>query len=44
MSRDYVGEGEVHLGFWCVNLKERDHWEVQDVDVSLVIILDGVIL
>ena len=44
MSCCSLPKGEVHIEFWCVNLKERDHWEVLDVDVSIVIILDDVVL
>jgi hypothetical protein len=44
MSRDSVGAGEVHIGVWCVNLKERDHLEVLGVVARIVIILVGVVL
>jgi hypothetical protein len=44
MSRGSVGAGEVDIGFWCVNLKERDHLEVLGVDVRIVIILVDVVL
>jgi hypothetical protein len=29
--------GEVHTGFWCGNLRERDHLEDLGVDRRLII-------
>jgi hypothetical protein len=33
----YGGAGEVHTGFWCGDLRERDHLEVLGVDVKMVL-------
>jgi len=33
----YEGRGEAYTGFWCVNLKERDH--LGDADINGWIIL-----
>ena len=44
MSRRFVGVGKVHVGVWCINMRERDHLEFLDVDVRILIILVGVLL
>jgi hypothetical protein len=30
----YMGRREMHTGFWCGNLKERDHLEELDVGIT----------
>jgi hypothetical protein len=42
MSRSPVRAGEVHTVSWGVNLKEKDHLEVLDVDARIFIIFVGV--
>jgi hypothetical protein len=31
------GRGEVCTGFWCGNLRERDHWGDPDVDWRIIL-------
>jgi hypothetical protein len=31
-----VGRGEACAGFWWVNLRERDHWEVPGVNGRII--------
>ena len=33
----FWGRGEVHTGFWWVNLRERDHLGDPDVDGSIIL-------
>jgi hypothetical protein len=33
-----MGKRRRHTGFWLENLRERDHWEILDVDVRIIII------
>jgi hypothetical protein len=33
----YVGGGEVCIGFWCGNLRERDHLEDSGVDGAIIL-------
>jgi hypothetical protein len=35
-----MGRGEVHTGFWCGDLKERDHLE--DLGIDGRVILKGI--
>jgi len=32
-----VGGGDVHVGFWWGNLRDRDHLEDPDVDGTLIL-------
>jgi hypothetical protein len=32
-----IGRGEVHTGFWWVNLRERDHLEDPSVDGKIIL-------
>jgi hypothetical protein len=32
----HMGEGEACTGFWCGNLKERDHWRDPGVDRRII--------
>jgi len=32
-----IGRGEVHTGFWWVNLRERDHLEDRSVDGMIIL-------
>jgi hypothetical protein len=32
-----MGKGEVHKGFWCGNMRERNHLEDPDVDGRIII-------
>jgi hypothetical protein len=32
-----MGRGEVHIGFWWGNLRERDHWEDSGVDGRIIL-------
>jgi hypothetical protein len=32
-----MGEGELHTGFWCGNLRERNHWEDPGVDGRIIL-------
>ena len=32
-----MGEGRVCTGFWCGNLRERDHWGDPDVDGRIIL-------
>jgi hypothetical protein len=32
-----VGGGDVHVGFWWGNLRERDHLENPDVDGTIIL-------
>jgi hypothetical protein len=33
----YGGRGEMHIGFWWKNVRERDHLEDTDVDGSIIL-------
>ena len=33
----HIGRGEVHTGFWCGNLKERDHLKDLDLDGRIIL-------
>jgi hypothetical protein len=33
----HVGEGEVCTGFWCGNLRERDHLQDPGVDGTIIL-------
>jgi hypothetical protein len=33
----YMGRGDVHTGFWWVNIKERDHLEDPGVDGRIIL-------
>jgi hypothetical protein len=35
--RQAYGRGEVHIGFWWGNPKERDHFEDLDVDGRIIL-------
>jgi hypothetical protein len=32
-----MGKGEVHIGFWWGNPRERDHWENRGVDGRIIL-------
>jgi hypothetical protein len=32
-----MGRGEAYTGFWCVNLRERDHWGDLGVDGRIIL-------
>jgi hypothetical protein len=32
-----MGRGEVCIGFWFGNLRERDHWENPDLDRRIIL-------
>jgi len=32
-----MGRGELHTGFWCGNLSERDHLEEPDIDGRIIL-------
>jgi hypothetical protein len=34
-------QGRDVQSFWCVNLRERDHWVEPDIDGRINIMMDG---
>jgi len=32
LTKSCYGKGELHTGFWCANLKEKDHLEDQGLE------------